>query len=82
MIEELEAARGGEDIISAQQGARTRELWEARGSITMRQGFRRGECGALEDQLVEKMVQLSEANEEPCGLGVEETLMWMLRMMR
>ena len=39
MIAELEAARGGKDIISAQHGARTRELWEARGSVTMRRGI-------------------------------------------
>ena len=66
-------ARGSEgeiDIISAQHSVRTRELCEARGE---RDNAARDleeanaalqTAAAIEDQLVEKAVQLSEANEE------------------
>ena len=71
MIAELEAATGGKDIISAQHGARTRELWEARGERCNNAARDLEEANAalqtaaaIEDQLVEKMMQLSEANKE------------------
>jgi hypothetical protein len=66
-IAELEAARGEIDIISTQNGARSRELWEARGEPVNAARDLEGANAALRTAAAttgEKTAQLSEANEE------------------